>query len=616
MKTSPTASQVRTASRSRHRRSHAATSCRLSPKRLGRAPPQHSFETRADAFLERADVVEVTTTSERRFTTTELLKLETELLDSAERRREQDVGVASEIARDGALGDRPALAAEQRGLVERLIGDGHGVEVVRAPAGTGKTYALDAARDAWQRTGIPVMGCALSARAACELRDQARIDTTTIARLRHALDHGAQLERGGVLVVDEAGMVGTRDLAALAEAAEHAEAKLVLVGDGRQLPEIEAGGAFRALADQVGAAELHEVRRQDQQWDREALADLRRGDVAGFAREYHEHGRLVTAPSADAARTALVDDWWGAHERGEQALMIAHRRSDVADLNARARERLREAGALGPEEVEHGDRTFAVGDRVIAGRNDRRIGVVNGETGRVTALRDDRLTVALDDGRTTEIPRGYTHDGHLDHAYAITAHRAQGATVDRAFVLGSDELYREWGYTALSRHRTEARFYVSAQPYFLNQAPEPLTSGDELVGAVERMLANSRAEHLASHGMDRDYARERLQARAAQAAAERVSCEKRLAALAEEREATHWWQRAERRDLDGIRADFERAHDRWSRDETDAADRLAERPVRKRAKLVRARDPLSAADLELPARAPDLDRGMDMDFGL
>jgi hypothetical protein len=130
------------------------------------------------------------------------------------------------------------------------------------------------------------------------------------------------------------------------------------------------------------------------------------------------------------------------------------------------------------------------------------------------------------------------------------------------------------------------------------------------------MLANSRAEHLASHGMDRDYARERLQARAAQAAAERVSCEKRLAALAEEREATHWWQRAERRDLDGIRADFERAHDRWSRDETDAADRLAERPVRKRAKLVRARDPLSAADLELPARAPDLDRGMDMDFGL
>jgi ATP-dependent exoDNAse (exonuclease V) alpha subunit len=199
------------------------------------------------------------------------------------------------------------------------------VEVVRAPAGTGKTYALDAAREAWQRSGIPVIGGALSARGACELRDQARIDATTIARLRDALDHGVELQRGAVLVVDEAGMVGTRDLAALALAAEHAEAKLVLVGDDRQLPEIDAGGAFRAVADRVGAAELHDVRRHDDQWDREALAALRRGDVGRFAREYHDHGRLVAASTAEAARDALVEDWWQANQRGKRALMIALR---------------------------------------------------------------------------------------------------------------------------------------------------------------------------------------------------------------------------------------------------------------------------------------------------
>ena len=221
------------------------------------------------------------------------------------------------------------------------------MEVVRAPAGTGKTFALDAAREAWQASGVPVFGCALSAKAAGELRDQAAIDTTTIARLTYALEKGAQLARGSVLVVDEAGMVGTRDLARLLDAAEQAQAKLVLVGDDRQLPEIQAGGLFSALADRLGAIELTEVRRQREAWDRDALAALRDGDLEHFARAYYDHGRIVAAPSADAARAALVDDWWSATERGEQALMIAHRRADVADLNRRAREHMRAAGRLG-----------------------------------------------------------------------------------------------------------------------------------------------------------------------------------------------------------------------------------------------------------------------------
>jgi conjugative relaxase-like TrwC/TraI family protein len=572
--------------------------------------PASLVEERADAFLDRDDVIAVATTTEPRFTTAELLKLEAELLDGADRRSDQDVGVAAKNAHDVAIEARPALSAEQQKLVRRLACDGRGVEVVRAAAGTGKTYALDGAREAWQRSGIPVIGCALSARAACELRDQARVDATTIARLRHALDHGAELQRGAVLVVDEAGMVGTRDLAALACAAEHSDVKLVLVGDDRQLPEIDAGGAFRALADRVGAVELHDVRRQDEQWDREALAALRRGDVERFAREYHDHGRLVAAPTAESARDALVEDWWQAHQRGEQALMIALRRSDVADLNERARGRLRDAGALGVEQAEPGERSFAVGDRVIAGRNDRTIGVTNGDTGRITALVDDRLTVALDDGRSTEIPRGYADDGHLDHGYAITAHRAQGATVDRAFVLGSDELYREWGYTALSRHRAEARFYVSAQPRFLNQAPEPLTSGNELVGAVERMLADSRAEHLAQHGLERDVIGELLEHRVAEAVAERASYEERLSALGDERGETHWWQRARRGQLDVLQDAWERARDHWSRDAIDATEQLGERRAPEPAELLRAHDPLAALDLAAPA--PDLDRGMDL----
>ena len=172
--------------------------------------------------------------------------------------------------------------------------------------------------------------------------------------------------------------------------------------------------------------------------------------------------------------------------------MIAHPRADVADLNRRARERMRAAGRLGADALVTDARAFAVGDRVVTTRNASGLGVVNGDAGTLTQIGHGALTVELDRGVRVEIPEGYAREGRLEHGYATTAHRAQGATVDREFVLGSDELYREWGYTALSRHRDAARFYVPATPAFLNAAPEPLREAD-LPRRVARMLEASRA---------------------------------------------------------------------------------------------------------------------------
>lgn len=147
-------------------------------------------------------------------------------------------------------------------MVRALASSGHGVEIVRAAAGTGKTSALEAARTAGEAEGLRVYGCALSARAATELQEQTGIDATTIARLRLDLDRGYGLPSGGVLVVDEAGIVGSRQLAELAEQAAAHSTKLVLMGDDRQLPELEAGGAFAGPARRLGGHELHQVRRQ------------------------------------------------------------------------------------------------------------------------------------------------------------------------------------------------------------------------------------------------------------------------------------------------------------------------------------------------------------------
>jgi conjugative relaxase-like TrwC/TraI family protein len=245
--------------------------------------------------------------TEARYTTVELLELEQDLVDRAMRGLHRDVTFSGARRVESALEGR-TLSPEQRKVVVNLCSGGEGVSVVRAPAGTGKTFVLDAAREAWQSAGIEVLGCALSARAALELNDQAAIPSTTIAQLTGQLGDGGTLPRGGVLVVDEAGMVGTRDLATLAESAETARAKLVLVGDDRQLPEIQAGGAFRALAERLPANELHEVRRQRETWDREALDQLRTGDVERWASAYRDHGQITVGDSAPATRAALVND--------------------------------------------------------------------------------------------------------------------------------------------------------------------------------------------------------------------------------------------------------------------------------------------------------------------
>jgi hypothetical protein len=261
--------------------------------------------------------------------------------------------------------------------------------------------------------------------------------------------------------------------------------------------------------------------------------------------------------------------------------MIAHRRRNVADLNRRARERLRSAGRIGADELNTDSEAFAVGDRVIARRNDRHLGAVNGDVGRVTAIEAGQLRVEADDGRRLDLPESYARAGDLQHGYAITAHVAQGATVDRAFVLGSDELYREWGYTALSRHRAEARFYVSAVPTFLNEPAEPLRTPDDVTDVVMRMLDESRAEQLAHHGAPN---RELEHARLAE-------IEDGLRADWQRRDRLRWHQRARRRRLDRAVDRGQRERLRWQREVERLARELDRRLSARPAAAERGRRP-------------------------
>jgi ATP-dependent exoDNAse (exonuclease V) alpha subunit len=570
------------------------------------------LERKADALLADRGIVRIAVVDhEVRYTTVAQVDLERRLLETARRRRDADVGRARGDLVEDAI-ERRQLSDEQAELVRSLACRGDGVNLVRAPAGTGKTFALDAAREAWVRSGIEVIGCALSARAAAELREQAAIDATTIARLSCALDRGYSLPSRGVLVVDEAGMVGTGDLAKLAEHAAERDMKLVLVGDDRQLPEIAAGGGFRVLAEREGALELREVRRQRHGWDRDALSALRVGRTEDWARAYVQRGRVATAPTALALRERLAADWWQARERGEDALMVAQRRRDVADLNERGRQRMRDAGRLGAD-VEIGDRRFAAGDRVLLGRNDRRLGVLNGDRGQVLEASETQLGVKLDRGPEVQLPADYAQH-HVDHGYAMTAHRVQGATVDASFVVGSDEGYREWGYTALSRHRNSAHFYVTAPAPYLNRTAPDLNEQGEVREAIERIFDDSHRQELALEVIARDPVATRALRRLDEARERQRACQERLETLRERREQTPWYRRTDRHDLDDAITSNEHAADKTSEQveqlSRDIDCRITE-PCRPRSHEP-ARDPVpDALTLDL-APLRDLDHGLGL----
>ncbi|MGH9077087.1 MAG: MobF family relaxase [Acidimicrobiales bacterium] len=435
------------------------------------------------------------------WTTAELLTAETAVLDSAARRRHTHTAVIADGDLAEALAERPSLSAEQQAMVARLCAAGNGVEVVVGRAGTGKTFALDAARAGWSQAGIPVIGAALAARTAHALQAGTGIPSTTVDQLLADLGRPSPqpaLPVGGVLIIDEAGMVGTRKLAAVAAAAERYRTKLVLVGDARQLPEIDAGGAFAALAKTLDPVELTHNRRQAAEWERDALDQVRAGDPAAAVVVYRDHRRLTLAPTADAARQALIADWSSSRAAGQSTLIVASTRAEVDDLNDLARQHLTAAGALGDPTVTAGGRQFAVGDEVCAWRNDRRIGILNGTRATITAIdaNNGDLTLAVAGravpaGRSVVVPYEYAEAGHLGHGYATTIHKAQGITVDRALVLGSDRLYREAGYTALSRARDRTDLYHVA-PHPARWEPN-LDPTDHLAS----LLGRSHAQHLA-----------------------------------------------------------------------------------------------------------------------
>ncbi len=433
----------------------------------------------ADEFLASELVMRIAADPKgERFTTTRVWEMEQAALDSAQRMRSEGrTRVAGEMVAERVLCAHPTLKADQREMVRRLLADPEGIGVVIGEAGTGKSYAILAAARGWSEVGMELRAGAPTWRAANVLRAEG-LSATSVASLLSELEradaaHRQVLYPRSVLLVDEAGMVDSADLARLVHYVHEAGAKLVLVGDPEQLGEIGAGGLFRALAERTEPIRLDEVIRHESEVEREGARLIREGEGGEALDLYRSEERVVVAPDAQARREAMVAEWHESFRAGEDAVMVAKQNVEVERLNAMARQLRQEAGQLGEREIEVGEARFAAGDQVITRVNDRAADIYNRERWQVAEVDPEERRVVLqgiDQPRTVEVDADYLAKTNphsdapaLQHAYAVTTYSAQGTTVDRAFVAADSSMDKQEMYVAASRSRGETTLYATPE---------------------------------------------------------------------------------------------------------------------------------------------------------
>lgn len=423
----------------------------------------------ADRFLADPAVRPVGpgSSGERRFTTRGLLACESAIVESTARRsREQTARLSSVLVHRCLARHQPQLTCEQSAAVHAVTSSGRGIEVVCALAGTGKTMVAAALRACYAEAGYRVIGATPTARAARELRDVAGMPAGTMHSLLAELNRSEGLGERTVLVIDEAGMAPTRITASIFAHAERAGAKIIAIGDPGQLPSVEAGGWLAALAGRQPGPELRQVIRQRDPAERRALEALHSGQPEVYLN--HKRDAVAVHQEEDQAVTAVIDQWDAARRAHglEAARMIARDNFMREQLNRAARARLKAEGALPHRGVQVGEREYSTGDLIVARRNDYRADIDNGTVARVLSIdhQIQRMRVTTSSGDLRELDFSYVAS-HVEHAYALTAHGAQGATLEWAGVIGRPtDFTSEWAYTALSRARHQTILHIVAEP--------------------------------------------------------------------------------------------------------------------------------------------------------
>lgn len=428
------------------------------------------------------------------YTTPEIDALEKLMIFQVEAAKEGWHGSPG-IFRETVVSDK--LNTEQKQALFSITGGNESsIKVVSGMAGTGKTTLLRSAREVWEAEGYEVKGAALAAVAAKGLQEGAGIKSDTLHSTLFGIEKGfIEITGKTILVVDEAGMIGTRQMAELVEAAAKAKAQLVLVGDEKQLQPIEHGNPFKAISEIVGKSELTDIKRQNELWARDAVKDFAFGRAAEGLKAYADKELLFIRDSRAEAIQKLVADW--TRERTQdlkESLMLAGTKADVKKINSLAQEkRIIRQELKTTDSVLIDNQKIFVNDRVVFTKNKKTIGVRNGEFGTVKEIdtMNETLKITLDNGNRVKV--WLPSYNSIQLGYAITTHKAQGVTVDRSYILAGGSMQdRELSYVQMSRSRTQTKIYA-----------ERAEVGDT-IAELSKTMSNSRQKDIAQEFQARE----------------------------------------------------------------------------------------------------------------
>ncbi|MDQ3231255.1 MAG: AAA family ATPase, partial [Pseudobdellovibrionaceae bacterium] len=456
-----------------------------------------------------------------RYTTTELRQVEERVIQTAFKlSKVPDFGIekpeiekrlkAFEDERSRLAGKTVRLSEDQRQAAAHALGPGR-VKVVAGMAGAGKTFSMEAVARALEKDGYQVSGMAPTGIAAAKL-SEAGIPTQTIDKYLLMRSKGApSLTSKDVVIVDEAGMIGSRKMDRLLQEIEKSGAKAILLGEAEQLQPVEAGGMFRAVSETIGKAGLTTIVRQETLWQRQAVKHFRAGEAKEALKLYQDAGRLSVHDNGQV----LVENMVKEHvrlateksDRPRQVVALSKTNAVVDELNHGIREELKAQGILprtGGAEVEvkyghYAERQkieLAAGDKVVFLRNDKKLGVQNGLFAEVKGFKKDArgqvMSVQFRDERGTDHSIDVSKYPHIRHAYAITGYKSQGSTFSHVLVHATPELSREETYVKMSRQKVDAKLFVSREafdvkfselsPDFREQTKKP--AGQELAEEI------------------------------------------------------------------------------------------------------------------------------------
>jgi ATP-dependent exoDNAse (exonuclease V) alpha subunit len=300
------------------------------------------------------------------------------------------------------------------------------------------------------------------------LQEGSGIESSTIHRFLHDYEKGnIKVNENTVIVMDEAGMTGSELMQKVTEITVKHNAKMLLVGDERQLQSVSAGGAFKLIQKQLGGfSELNEVRRQRNEEDKDAANSIAAGQGASALNSYISRGLVHVGETVDSTRESLVKAWAADTHALQEKIIMAQTRNDVFHLNQLARSQLKLApGNMIKTAI--GEREISIGERIMITKNDSKLCVKNGQFATVSDMKftksgEVELTIKID-GNKDDIKLQVTGQNafkHLDHGYAATVHKSQGATVDSAYFYASAFSDKELGYVAMSRHRDQCQVFT------------------------------------------------------------------------------------------------------------------------------------------------------------